>query len=461
MPYFFYELKDKLLDFIDFIKSLIPYEEFYERLPVIVPGIIAAASLATVFICAKAGSGANTIEEKVIGYQNGQEQLASILGTEENISLSDEAESIMGRTDLILQYKELSSLDGQTVFTSMEKMANISEGAEVKALENADSAYYESIVSFAGEYGGVLIRNPDETGKDIKLASYVSETDMTAPEDDAIYNVLVKQIKRTITSRKYGKSDTRNTLTVLSGNDIRRFSSIKKGSVMYLLVGKSSGTKSTEKYVCTGIEPGSIEENSTADSEDERDDDKMEETGTQSGVSGHPEASLDVSAGADEEISVDSNGTVTYGDGTKVKKDGTVIYPDGTTVAADGTVTYTDGMIITPDGTIKGGNTGSSKNNSSSSKQTSQNGSGKDKQKDSQTDIYEKENSVTGGQLADTKIPTVYEAGGNNIEDDEENTVILYSVNTKTGSVTITYWNPEESSDTDTDDETNTAGAEE
>lgn len=460
MPDFIYELKDKLLEFTDSIKSLIPYE-FYERLPVIVPGIIAAASLAALFICARAGSGANSIEEKVIGYQSGQEQLASVLGTEEDIGLSDEAECIMGRTDLILQYKDLSSLEGQSAFTSMEKMANVSESAEAKALENADSAYYESIISFAGEYGGALIRNPDETGKDIKLASYVSETDMTAPEDDAISNVLVKQIKRTIPSRKYGESDTRNTLTVLSGNDIRRFSSIKKGSVMYLLVGKSSGNKSTEKYICTGIEPGSMEENSAEDSDDERDDVRTEETETQSGVSGHPEASIDVSAGADEEISVDSNGTVTYGDGTKVKKDGTVIYPDGTTVAADGTVTYTDGMIITPDGTIKGGNTGSSKNSSSSSRQTSQNVSEKDKQKDSQTDTEKKDNSVSGGQLADTKIPTVYEAGGINVEDDEENTVILYSVNTKTGSVTITYWNPEESFDTDTDDGTINAGAEE
>lgn len=45
--------------------------------------------------------------------------------------------------------------------------------------------------------------------------------------------------------------------------------------------------------------------------------------------------------------------------------------------------------------------------------------------------------------------------GGINIEDDKEHSVILYSVNSRTGAVTITYWDVESEEGQDTETESN------
>lgn len=447
MSDFLYRLKVKLTDLGDSVRTLIPYE-VYEQLPVIVPGIILIVSLAAVLICAKAGSNAGSIEDSVKKFQDGQEQLESVLGERESIGLVDEAVDVMGRTDLILQYKELAALDGESDFRSMEKMANVSEGAEEKAAKNVDKSYYDSIGSFAGNYGGALIRNPFEAGRDIRLAAYDGEL-MDAPAGDNISNIMVKQIKRTIPSGEYGVIDKKDILTILSGNDINGFSSIKKGSVMYLLLGRSTGSKSSSKYVCTGVVPGSLEDNSTLpDSQKDETTDAVEE-GMDEDSGYFPEASISV--GPDDEVSVSSDGTVTYGDGTQVKKDGTVIYSDGTVVSPEGIVTYPDGMVIKPDGTITGGKTvkqGSPENNGEKS-------SGIKNEK-----IKNGEKSSNNEKLADAGLPTVYGPDGIPVEEDKKNTVVLYSVNSKSGSVTITYWNtedngPEDTNETDMDTERN------
>lgn len=73
-----------------------------------------------------------TIENKAEGYRNGQAQLEAVLGEQVNVGLDEEASTIMGRTDLILQYRQLSSMEGESDFATMEKMANVSESAEKK-----------------------------------------------------------------------------------------------------------------------------------------------------------------------------------------------------------------------------------------------------------------------------------------------------------------------------------------
>lgn len=480
MQNFFNEIQDKLGELGDSVRSALPYS-VQDKLSYGVPIAVAGISAAAIALCISANANANSVDSQARLYQEGQAQLVAVLGQGEDIQLSVDAEEIMGRADLFLQYPELSRLEGDSVFTSMEKMANVSEDAEEDAAKAVENAFYDSIIEFAGAYGGVLVRNPSGMSDDVKLAAYESEAEMEPSELSGVSNVLVKQLRREIKPEVYGKKPIKNTLTILSGNDITNFSSIKEGSVMYLLLGESTGSKRTERYVCTGFEPGTVEDGTLGEEEEtaeeageeraesmsrteeesaEGTDTDRAEMATESGLSAMAERHIAIisAANGDDPVSTASDGTVTYSDGTKVERDGTVIYSDGTIVEPDGTVIYPDGMTISPDGEISGasipsedssegsGNTGEEETSNEEEEDFSQAGS----------DTAEGNSGYEEPEtLADAELPTVLSGGGINIEDDKEHSVILYSVNSRTGAVTITYWDVEAEEGQDTETESN------
>ena len=473
MQNFLNEIQDKFEELGDTIRSALPYS-VQDKLSYCVPITVAGISAAAIVLCISANANANSVDSQAKLYQEGQAQLTAVLGQEVAVKLSTDAEEIMGRADLFLQYPELSRLEGDSVFTSMEKMANVSEDAEEDAAEAVDNAFYDSIIEFAGAYGGVLVRNPSGMSDDVKLAAYEAEADMESPEISGVSNILVKQIRRTIDPQVYGEKLIKNTLTILSGNDISNFSSIKEGSVMYLLLGESTGSKRMERYICTGIEPGTIEgedsrdEERTIDGSEEKNvntaEEDVEVSGSEvdsaemkmdeKGLSALAERNIALisATSGDKPISTDSNGTVTYADGTKVERDGTVVYSDGTIVEPDGTVIYPDGMTISPDGEISGASIPSESKTGGNESGGGEHTSNKENEESSD----QSNSSVSSGNsgyeepetLADADLPTVLSGGGINIENDEEHSVILYSVNSRTGSVTITYWDVESEQDT-------------
>ena len=464
MPDFFYELKDKIDDLVYNVRMMIP-ASFTEKLPLIIPGTAFGIAAVAIVFCIKTNTSANSIEDEVNRYQNGQNQLEAVLNTEGEISLSEEAENIMGRSDLILQYKDLAALEGENAFTSMEKMADVTEGEEERAVKESNNVFYDSIKEFAGNFGGILIRDPDTSSDDIKLAVYDTKSEMEPADSQGVSNVVVSRLNRTIESSQYDVKDTKDVLTIVAGEDISGFGRVREGSVMYMLLGKSLQSKTTEKYVCTAVVPGQLDDydfssvgeqkNEIKSSEKENSTEKESEAET-SGEgeffskekSYYPEASV---VDADKQVGVDGNGTVTYADGTKVGKDGTVTYKDGTIVSPDGTVTYPDGMVVKPDGTISMKEGASSVGDSKSEK--TENEAARETDDKSESDKESDKDLVNENGFSDD-MPEVTTAGGVKLSDDKEHKVIIYSIDTKKQNVTITYWNLEET-EAETDEEEN------
>lgn len=461
MPDFFYELKDKIDDLVYNVRMMIP-ASFTEKLPLIIPGTAFGIAAVAIVFCIKTNTSANSIEDEVNRYQNGQNQLEAVLNTEGEISLPEEAENIMGRSDLILQYKDLAALEGENAFTSMEKMADVTEGEEERAVKESNNVFYDSIKKFAGNFGGILIRDPDTSSDDIKLAVYDTKSEMEPADSQGVSNVVVSRLNRTVESGQYDVKDTKDVLTVVAGEDISGFGRVREGSVMYMLLGKSLQSKTTEKYVCTAVVPGQLDDYDFSSSKEKKNEmesaeEKENSAETESEASGegeffskeksyYPEASV---ADGDRQVGVDENGTVTYADGTKVGKDGSVTYKDGTVVSPDGTVTYPDGMVVKPDGTISMKEGASSAGNNKSEK--TENEAAKETGRKSEPDKGSDKELVNENGFSDD-MPEVTTAGGVKLSDDKEHKVIVYSIDTKKQNVTITYWNLEET-EAETDEE--------
>lgn len=461
MPDFFYDLKDKIDDLVYNVRMMIP-ASFTEKLPLIIPGTALGIAAVAIVFCFKTNTSANSIEDEVNRYQSGQSQLEAVLNTEGEISLPEEAENIMGRSDLILQYKDLAALEGENAFTSMEKMADVTEGEEERAVKESNNVFYDSIKEFAGNFGGILIRDPDTSSDDIKLAVYDSKSEMEPADSQGVSNVVVSRLNRTLESGQYDVKDTKDVLTIVAGEDISGFGRVREGSVMYMLLGKSLQSKTTEKYVCTAVVPGQLDDYDFSSSKEKKNEmesaeEKENSAETESEASGegeffskeksyYPEASV---ADGDRQVGVDENGTVTYADGTKVGKDGSVTYKDGTVVSPDGTVTYPDGMVVKPDGTISMKEGASSAGNNKSEK--TENEAAKETGRKSEPDKGSDKELVNENGFSDD-MPEVTTAGGVKLSDDKEHKVIVYSIDTKKQNVTITYWNLEET-EAETDEE--------
>lgn len=253
------------LKFDDFISSLRISPEYRRNVLVIM------ASAATIIVSACAigksvgsHSRISHLEEQAASYKEGQIQIDDVLGGKETIQLSKESKDILGETGLMLQYKDLSALPEQNSFSDMENALDIEADVDNENKTYAESVS-ESIPDFAGNYGGLEIDVGAVSGNNIRLAAYTDRSEMTAHDDSTVQNVLYQKIDRTIKAEKYGESDKKNTLIILSGTDIRGFSRISSNAEMYTMFGESTGTKSIQKYVCTGVERGTISE--TADSD--------------------------------------------------------------------------------------------------------------------------------------------------------------------------------------------------
>ena len=232
---------------------------------------VTLASIVTIIVSAcaigkSAGSGSRIshLEDQAAAYKEGQIQIDNTLGDKKTIQLSKDSEDLLGKTGLMLQYKDLSELPEQNSFSDMRSALDIE-----KAVDNENESYAESIVNsipdFAGDYGGLEIDVGAVSGNNIRLAAYTDRSAMTAHDDSTVQNVLYQQVDRTIKAEKYGESDIKNSLIILSGTDIRGFNRISSGAEMYTMFGESTGSKATQKYVCTGVERGTVSK--TADSD--------------------------------------------------------------------------------------------------------------------------------------------------------------------------------------------------
>ena len=232
---------------------------------------VALASIVTIIVSAcaigkSAGSGSRIshLEDQAAAYKEGQIQIDNTLGDKKTIQLSKDSEDLLGKTGLMLQYKDLSELPEQNSFSDMRSALDIE-----KDVDNENESYAESIVNsipdFAGDYGGLEIDVGAVSGNNIRLAAYTDRSAMTAHDDSTVQNVLYQQIDRTIKAEKYGESDIKNSLIILSGTDIRGFNRISSGAEMYTMFGASTGSKATQKYICTGVERGTVSK--TADSD--------------------------------------------------------------------------------------------------------------------------------------------------------------------------------------------------
>ena len=423
MPDFVYDIKDSLLGVWDSIRDALPLDKLEEHKEYVLPGVGAFLAVLAVLFTVGASSRASKLQDNATRYRAGQQQMAVTLGEIEEPAISEEDEATMGKADLILQYKSLSELPETNSFSKMEKMADVASSIESSTNNIRDNSYYDLIRQFAGNFGGVLTKSSESSGTiDLRLAAYRDAADLQYEAPDGVSNILVQHLKRTIPSNQYGVEDKTDTLVILSGTDIANFSSIGKGSIMYTTFGASNGTKASRKYVCTGIEPGMLDEsvyekNGSTEAENNGSTETEAETTTT-----HPQT------GPNDVKSVADDGTVTYEDGTIVSPNGYVTYSDGTVVTEDGTVIYPDGMIIDQDGNITGGKLvpmdGESEAGTEGTTDGTDNGSG---------------SFDFGADSIFTR--NVFAANNTNILDNKTDSLIFYVVNSRTGAVTITYWN--------------------
>ena len=96
-------------------------------------------------------------------------------------------------------------------------------------------------------------------------------------------------------------------------------------------------------------------------------------------------------------------------------------------------------MTISQDGTISGASRGQSSSDSSDSSDEGNSSEGSSST-GSDTESGDSGDTGTAEEPADAELPEVRTGGGILVENDREHDVVLYSINSRTGSVTITYW---------------------
>ena len=257
MPDFLLDVRDFFLDLKDSIvnKSFADDTggvEFFAKCAAIFVSVIAIlVSIGTI-------TRSNALAAEAANYQSVQRRLEATLGEKEDVVMSESGAEALGRSDLMLQYKQLSNLNGYNSFSNLARMAGVDEDAVNAANWDYDNAIYNSIKDFAGDFGGFLIRT-SENGTSVKLAAYDSEERKIKPSDETVSPVVVERTKRVYTATGYDERDTQNTYVMVSGSNIRNFNAIDKGSIMYSLLGYSNQGKIQAKYICTKIEPGTME----------------------------------------------------------------------------------------------------------------------------------------------------------------------------------------------------------
>lgn len=413
-------IKDKMQDLMDTVSDILPAGS---TIPIISGAAILLALIA-ILNTAGAGKTAGRLEDNAMKYKAGQQQINSVLGSKEEVGFSDDSEEIMGRSNLVLQYKDLAELPSDAGITKMEKTLNVDDEAVANENSDYDDAMIDKIVDFAGDYGGVLITNGTTSNGNIKLAAFSSQSKMKTVED-GVANVLYEKINRTIAATKYGDSATKNSLVILSSSNVNGMKQISKGSVMYSLFGDSTGTKTRGKYICTGIEPGTatdelLEADSSVDAEEDEDETATSGSTTRSSSSQALESELsdDSSASEEEEASV-----VPHTDGN-----GVVVITDEDTVYTGGA--YNNDGSVNDEWIKENADDEDSESSSGDSSSSSSNGSS-----------YSSEDNIGYTDKNNSVATKILGQDGKPLTENTTADLILYQYDSTTGSVIISYWN--------------------
>ena len=353
---------------------------------------------------------ARTLESNAMQYKAGQQQLNSVLGSKEEIAFSDDSEEVIGRTNLVLQYATLSELPSDSNLTRMEKQLGVDDDAVEQENDNYDETMIDQITDFAGDYGGVLISAGSTASSNIQIAAYSAENQMKKQNNTS--NVLYEKIDRKISGSKYGEKSTSNSLVILSANSLSGLSNVKTGSVMYSMFGTSEGSKTRGKYVCTGFEYGSAEED--LDDEDLDDEDLDVEN-------------TDVEAEYDEEVEI-SVMPQTDGNGVVVITDDDEVYSGGS---------YNSDGSVNDEWIENNSSSGSDSDDEDSDYSTSID---EDDEGDVST-LYSDEDDLEYTSKNSSTATTVYSKDGTALSENTTADLILYTYNKNTGKVFITYWN--------------------
>lgn len=413
-------IREKMQDLMDTVSDYLPAGS---TIP-IVSGIAVILALIAILNTAGAGKTAGRLEDNAMKYKAAQQQLNSVLGQKEEIGFSKDSDEIIGRAGLVLQYKDLAELPSDSGITKMEKTLNVDDDAVEKANSNYDDSMIDQIVDFAGDYGGVLIAPGSNSDSNIRVAAFSSQNKMKSVDDD-VSNVLYEKINRTIAGKKYGDQTTKNSLVILSASKINGLGNVGKGSVLYSLFGESTGSKTRGKYICTNVEPGTAVGGYTEpDTEETKSDntDETSDTGT-TNSSRYDEQDATVTEEADTVPHTDGNGVV-------VITDDDTVY-NGGAYNNDGSVNdewIKENSDDSSEDTSSG--SGNTDNQNSSTSGSTESGSG-----------YSNEDSLGYTDKGRARAATILDMQGNPLTENTTADLILYTYDSNTGSILITYWN--------------------
>lgn len=274
------EIKDRSLDLLDGIRDKI--EDIGERFGLdmsdfelepqaIISGIAIIIGLFSIIKSIGSFCALSTLKTYVADQNRGRQTLEASLSANDEPDFSEKSKDIFGREEIILQYSEIASLEEYDSFTHLSTMINIDINSLNKYNNEYDDNMFQEVNSYIGmhetAYGGAMIIPAGySSGLYIRMIAYQSENQFEKDDDDMISNVTV-EIAETTVGSGYGNAKTKKKTTILKGYDVRGFSTIEKGSIMYARFGESQGGKTDTKYICTGIEPGTYDTYTITDEE--------------------------------------------------------------------------------------------------------------------------------------------------------------------------------------------------
>lgn len=419
-------LKEQVLDVWYNVSSRLPAGS---EIPII-SGVAALLALLAIVNTIGTTKTASNLESDAVRYKAIQEQLNATLGDSVDIGFSEDDQTIVGRSNLVLQYKDLANLPSDGNIKSMKKSLDLGDDETEEENENYTTAKADSIREFAGDYGGALVVPTSIGTNDLQLAAYSANNQMRASSSDngAVSNVLYEKISRTIQSSEYGVGATRNNLIFLSASSINGLDNIREGATLYTLFGdaNTSGSKETNKYVCTGIETGKMDAVST-DDDDATSSDNTENS-NESTENGTSEA-------ADNEATTSEDDVLETSASVPVLKTDT-----GVTAVAEEDTTD-DAGAYNSDGSVNEEWVEQNSSNSDSDDSSDESDSSDDDSDGTSSSAYVDDGISTKSKTSTTAYKyNILDASGNLLTDNKTADLIVYEYDKDTGNVTITYW---------------------
>lgn len=429
-----YTIKDTFLEMWDGVQDRFP---FLSEIPQHKIELASGAAILLSLICVVKTLGnsqsAAALEEAAANYRAGQSQLNAVLGDSVEIAMDDESKDIIGITNLMLQYKDLTSMPSMSGITSMQNALGIGDSQTQKENDSYDASMSDKIRDFAGAFGGALVIPTTYGTNSLKLAAYTDTASMRTPKSDES-NVLYERITRVITSDEYGVADTSNKVTFLSASNIKGISSVSVGSALYTLFGDedSTGSKEAQKFICTGVATGTYVSDGTDEEEG-----LTEKTGTstrdqsEETVQGYSDESEDITTDDEEAAGTDTEEEVTE---------------ESTEASVPVVKTDVSQVVITSEDVVDG--------DASYNSDGTVNEDWAEDNEDAETvtsDTSDDDDSASKTDDDDSGLPTsskysvnaamVLDENGDPLTDNKTADLILYQYSKRSGNVKITYWN--------------------